>query len=232
MPKVSVSDSISNPNETIDINVNGTISILEACSLNNVSNFVFASSAAVYGDPLKLPLSEDHPTNPLSPYGASKLVGEKLASLYVISKKIKNGTSLRFFNIYGQGQNAEYAGVITKFAERLHHGLPPIIYGDGNNTRDFISVNDVVNAILLSLKANKAESTVINIGTGMPISINELAKKMIKSCNLDLDPIYFKAKDKDIIHSYAETSKSKDLLKFEPFYILESGLNEILKSYH
>ena len=109
--------------------------------------------AAVYGEPKKLPLSEDdHLLEPLSPYGASKVAGEALVTSYRNSKKIKNAITLRFFNVYGEGQNREYAGVITRFSERLFRGLPPIIYGDGKQTRDFVSVNDVVNAILLAVK--------------------------------------------------------------------------------
>ena len=150
--KISVPDSIKNPDETMEINVNGTLNVLEACHTNQVNNFIFASSAAVYGDVTELPISEDHTLHPLSPYGTSKMLAEKHVSTYGRLKKIQNTISLRIFNAYGPGQTSE-SDVITKFAKRLSNGLPPIIYGDGNFTRDFISVDDITEAILLSLRA-------------------------------------------------------------------------------
>src|SRR5205085_7280537 len=150
--------------------VNGTLSVLNACASNNVGNFVFASSAAVYGEPKIIPIPEDHVLNPLSPYGASKVAGEALVSSFGNSQKIRNAATLRFFNVYGKGQSAEYAGVITKFIERLSSGLPPIIFGDGTQTRDFISVQDIVEAIVLA--AQKGLSGIYNLGTCNPISLN------------------------------------------------------------
>ncbi len=164
----------------------GPLTVLEACTKNNVNNFVFASSAAVYGEPKNWPISESHILSPLSPYGASKVAGEALVSCYRNLNQIQNTLSLRFFNIYGKGQSPQYAGVITKFTERLSQRLPPIIYGDGNQTRDFISVNDVVNAILLAAKlndednSNNASNMTLNIATGRPIRIKDLARLMIK----------------------------------------------------
>ena len=113
-----------------------------------VKNFIFSSSCAVYGEYNKLPLSENDPLAPLSPYGASKVAGEALVSSYRRTKKIQNAVSLRFFNVYGENQNPQYAGVINKFIERLSKGLTPTIFGDGEQTRDFVHVSDVVNAII------------------------------------------------------------------------------------
>jgi UDP-glucose 4-epimerase len=237
--KVSVEDSITKPDETIDVNVKGTLNVLEACSIGNVKSFIFASSAAVYGEPKRLPIKEYHTLKPLSPYGQSKAIGESLVSLFANSQKIPHTISLRFFNIYGEGQSLEYAGVISKFAERLYNRLSPIIYGNGENTRDFISINDAVTAILLTIESiadshhhkNKGVSTsaIFNVGTGTPISINDLAKMMIKICDLDLTPIYHRAKKGDIRHSYADTMKSKSTLKFTAMEKLESGLTKLLK---
>jgi UDP-glucose 4-epimerase len=234
--KINVHDSITNPDDTIDVNVKGTLNVLEACSSSGVKNFIFGSSAAVYGEPKKLPLSEDdHLLEPLSPYGASKVAGEALVSSYRNSKKIKNAISLRFFNVYGEGQNIEYAGVITKFAERLSRGLRPIIYGDGKQTRDFVSVNDVVNAIFLAvteadkIKMSSSSSDQFNIGTGIPISINDLAQRMIRIFGIDLEPIYYEAKEGDIKYIYADTKKSKSILKFIAIEEIESCLKQILK---
>jgi UDP-glucose 4-epimerase len=220
--KISVFESIVKPYDTVDVNVNGTLSILDACADNDVKNFVFASSAAVYGAPKVLPVLEDHPLEPLSPYGASKVACEALATSYRNSGKIPNTTSLRFFNVYGEGQTLEYAGVITKFLERLSKGLPPIIFGDGKQTRDFISVEDVVTAILLAVESKVPG--VFNIGTGKPISISELATKLINAFDLEIKPIYEKAKQGDIVHSYANTLKSADVLNFTAIHTLESSM--------
>ena len=218
--KVSVSDSMINPSETIDVNVNGTHVVLAACAENQVQTVIFASSAAVYGEPKMLPIDEDHALKPLSPYGESKMSGEALLDSFNAQKKIKNVVSLRFFNIFGEGQNPTYAGVITKFAERLSQGLPPIIYGTGEQTRDFISVNDVAIAILLAMRANI--SGVFNIGSGRPTSINELARNMIKMFDLDLEPIYKDPLEGDILHSHANVTRAKDLLRFAAIDRIES----------
>jgi UDP-glucose 4-epimerase len=230
--KISVPDSVKNPENTIDVNVKGTLNVLEACSKSKVDNFVFASSAAVYGEPINLPITESHILNPLSPYGASKVAGEALVSSYRNLKKIKNASSLRFFNVYGKGQTLEYAGVITKFAERLSKRLPPIIYGDGNQTRDFVSVKDVVTAIMLTAKTTDSagESSnnyrVYNIGTGKPIKIKDLARLMIKIFKLDLEPIFAEQKEGDLMNSYADITKSKDELRFIANENINSGLKE------
>jgi UDP-glucose 4-epimerase len=230
--KISVPDSLKNPDNTIDVNVRGTLNILEACSKNKVNNFVFASSAAVYGEAKKLPINESHILSPISPYGASKVAGEALVTAYRNLKKIRNALSLRFFNVYGKGQTPEYAGVITRFAERLSKRLPPIIYGDGNQIRDFISVNDVVAAIILAAKSSdyiedsKNNYSVYNIGTGKRMKIKALAKLMIKIFGLDLEPIFSEPKEGDIKNSYADITKSKKELRFVPIEEINSALNE------
>lgn len=196
------------------MNFSGTASMLEACVKNNVARFVYASSAAVYGEAIKLPIPENHRLRPISPYGRSKLAEEKLVASFQESGRISSAISLRFFNVYGEGQNPRYAGVITKFAERLSKGLPPIIYGNGQQTRDFISIKDVVDAIILAMQTTTDVSGEFNIGTGSATSIKELAKEMTDIFGLDVDPIYEKAKPNEIIHSCADTSKSKKMLKF------------------
>ena len=177
---VNVEDSIKNPNKTMDVNVKGTINILEACSHNNIDNFVFASSAAVYGHPTIIPIAEEHQLKPISPYGISKLLAEKHVSSYMNSEKIRNTISLRIFNAYGEGQFGNVS-VITKFAKRLSMGLAPVIHGTGMQKRDFVSINDVVNAMLLSIKAmedrndrlESASPSIFNIGTGVATTIKE-----------------------------------------------------------
>lgn len=234
--KTSVADSIRNPDETMDINVKGTENVLEACYESQVSNFVFASSAAVYGDIRKLPISEDSTLNPLSPYGTSKMLAEQYVSSYQQQKKIKSAISLRIFNVYGSGQSGE-SGVITRFAKSLSARQAPVIYGNGSQTRDFISVDDVADAILLSISLmekdeNKAmlSNTILNVGTGKPTSIKQLAQKMITIFGLDLQPIYDEEKEGEgvILHSYADMTKSNEILHFIPKTTIDAGLKEML----
>ena len=236
--KISVADSINNPDETMDINVKGTLNVLEACSNNKVKNFVFASSAAVYGDVKDLPISENNVLRPLSPYGRSKMLAEELVFRYNRLKKIRNTASLRIFNVYG-ADNLSQSDVISRFSARLSKGLPPIICGDGKHTRDFISVDDVSEGIFLSIKAmengynDNLSSPVFNIGSGAGISIDELARKMIKISELEFDPIFEKAKNDNgiIMHSYADITRAKKFLHFVAKIDLETGLREIIKPF-
>src|SRR5215207_4118516 len=233
--KTSVLDSTANPYCTVNINVKGTLNILEACYKHGVKNFIFASSAVVYGEPQKLPISEEDPLHPLSTYGASKVAGEALVSSYVNTGKIENAISLRIFNVYGEGQSPDYAGVITAFTERLSMGLPPIIYGDGTQTRDFIFVQDVVDAIILAAKQSNKEKrfppllpSVFNIGTGIQVSVSDLAIKMIKLFGLDLSPLYRdRVSNEDIRRSCADITRLKKKLKFNITHDLDHGLNQI-----
>lgn len=240
--KISVADSIKNPEETMDINVKGTLNVLDACYNSGVNNFLFASSAAVYGDVTELPISESCILRPLSPYGTSKMLAEQHVLSYRQQKKIKDTISLRFFNVYGLGQTSE-SDVVTRFATRLSKGLPPIIHGDGKNTRDFISVDDVAEAIILSIRAmdehknryksNLRQVPVFNIGTGRATSIKELAEKMIAISGIKLDPIYEKGyQDRVILHSYANMAKAENILGFVAKKDFETGLREILETVH
>jgi UDP-glucose 4-epimerase len=235
--KISVTDSIKNPDETMEINVNGTHNVLEACHNSQVNNFLFASSAAVYGDVKKLPISENEKLAPLSPYGSSKMIAEQSVTSYQKQKKIQNTISLRIFNVYGSGQTSE-ADVITKFAKRLSIGKAPVIYGDGTQTRDFVSVEDVVDGILLSAKAMENKyierlnfPPVFNIGSGTGTSIDEVARKMIAISGLELDPIYEKGNQESgvILHSYADMTKAKSVLQFVARKDLEEGLRDIIE---
>ena len=233
--KTSISDSILNPYDTLYINIEGTLNLLEACSNYGVRKFVFASSSSVYGEPKQLPTREDHSLYPLSPYGASKAAAELLVSTYENLKKIDQTISLRFFNVFGKGQS-KYGGVIAAFLERLSRGLAPIIYGDGNQTRDFISVNDVVNAILLAVKLDDKvshqdilSSSIFNIATGRSITINELAHLMIRISGFDLEPLYEPERKSDIKHAKADVTESKKVLGFTASRSLESELELMVK---
>ncbi len=226
---ISVVDSVRDPASTIDVNINGTANMLEACSECGVGNFVFASTGAVYGEPKQLPIREDHVLDPLSPYGASKVAGEALAASYANCGKVANVTSLRFFNVYGEGQSAAYAGVITKFAERLSANLPPVIYGDGMQTRDFVYVQDVANAITLALESRAGQNGAFNIATGRSISINELARAMIDIFGLDLEPVYEDERTGDIKAAQVDISRAKRLLGYSPAGRLEEVLRVLME---
>jgi UDP-glucose 4-epimerase len=248
--KVSIPDSIRNPETTIDVNVKGTYNLLEACYANKVTTFILASSAAVYGRIQALPVSEKQVLEPLSAYGASKVAGEALVSAYGNTRRIKNAISLRIFNVYGRDQNSKYAGVVTKFASRLNKGMPPIIYGDGKQTRDFVAVEDVASSILAASKLRermgeqKKELTpeycqeypsatrhnIFNIGSGVPTTIYSLATTMIKIYGLDLQPIFRDKKNKgEIKYIYPDISKAERYLGFRADEDLERGLKNMLK---
>lgn len=224
--KISVAESIVRPESTVGVNVDGTLALLEACS-GRIKNFIFASSAAVYGRQTRLPISENQPLAPLSVYGATKMAGEGLVSAYTNSRQILQATILRFFNAYGQNQSLEYAGVIAKFAERLAEGKPPIIFGDGLQTRDFVSVEDIVGAIILAM--DSTTSGVYNIGTGRPVSVNDLAASMIRIMGLNVTPIHRDPVDGEILHSYADTKKAKSELGFVATTDLQTQLKKLMQ---
>jgi UDP-glucose 4-epimerase len=228
--KISVPESILDPYSTMSVNVTGTLNVLEACRRNSVKRFVFASSAAVYGHVNTLPIPENTELKPISPYGASKVAAEKIISAYANLHFFESIISLRFFNVFGVGQSDEYAGVISKFKERIQDGSSPVIYGDGNQQRDFVSVGDVVDSIVVSMNPplGVTEGT-FNIATGMPTSIYDLANIMTRIMGKPaLRPIYKKAAEGDIRLSYADTTKTNNVLNFIAKRDLENSLHEFI----
>lgn len=227
---ISVADSVRDPSSTIDVNINGTASLLEACSECKVGNVVFASTGAVYGEPKQFPIREEHVLDPLSPYGASKVAGEALAASYVNCGKMASAISLRFFNVYGEGQSAAYAGVITKFADTLSKKMPPVIYGDGLQTRDFVYVGDVANAIVHALEATDNNvSGAFNVATGRSITINDLAKIMIDIFGLDLETVYEDERKGDVKFAQVDISKAEESLGYASTVKLGDMLRTLMK---
>ncbi len=226
---VSVEESVRKPEDYLRCNVLGTLNTVRVSTNYGVSRFIYLSSAAVYGDPIKLPVSEEHPLNPKSPYGLSKLIGEEVVKLYHRMYGLEY-VILRLFNVYGPRQSLNpYSGVITKFIDRVCKGLPPVIYGDGTQTRDFIHVLDVCRATQLSISTENVNE-VYNIGSGKPLSINELANLIIRISKLELRSTYEPSRPSDIRHSYADISKAVKYLGFKPSVSIEEGIEELLKT--
>ncbi len=226
---VNIQDFYERPKEGFDINVNGTVNLLEYARKYEVELFEFASSAAVYGNPIKLPISEDHPTNPLHPYGASKLAGEKIGMTYFYTYGLKF-IGFRIFNVYGPRMTGGfYAGVIAKFIESALSGKPLTIFGSGEQTRDFIYVEDITNGFLAGIKRRKAG--IFNLGTGRVITINELAKIIKRLTNSDSQIIWTNPRPGDIMHSQADISKAKSELGWEPKFDILTGLKRTIDWY-
>lgn len=226
----SVPQSVKEPELFHAVNVEGTLSLLKASVDANIKRFVFASSCSVYGNPDKLPVTEQTSLNPLSPYAQTKLTGEEHCRAFNL--KGLPPVCFRYFNVYGPRQSyGEYAGVMMKFIDRLRNDQPPIIYGDGEQARDFVYVGDVANAALLVLDRDKVAGEVFNIGTGKTITINELCELFLKlTGKTHLKPIYEAARSDDIYSSQADISKARKLLSFEPNVKLAEGVKKLLKS--
>jgi UDP-glucose 4-epimerase len=227
--QISVNKSIEDPIYDADNNINGTLNLLEAARRSDIKRFIYISSAAVYGKPKKLPIDEDHPTNPLSPYGLSKLTGERYTILYHNLYGLPV-VCIRPFNIFSprQNPNSPYSGVITKFIERIGNNQNPIIFGDGYQTRDFVYIEDVVDVIFKVMEHKGAIGNIFNIGTGKPTQIKDLADIIIKISNKNLEPEFIPAQIGDIRESYADITKAEKILEYVPKFDLEEGLRKIV----
>jgi UDP-glucose 4-epimerase len=224
----SVPFSVEHPHFTFDVNVKGTMNLLRSCSRKKVCKLVYVSSCAVYGEPEFLPITEEHPTRPISPYAESKLAGEKFC-LGFHKERLLCAAVLRLFNVYGPRQgNSDYAGVITRFVERCRQGLPLVVYGDGEQSRDFVNVSDVVEGIVRSAESEGAEAEIFNIGSGVPTSINELAEIFMDLGGVDLGVSSEAARVGDIKQSYADISKAEKVLGYHPKVCLRDGLRDLL----
>ena len=224
----SVPFSVANPDLTFDVNLLGTLNLMRASVQAAVDKFVFVSSCAVCGDPESLPVREEQRPNPISPYAESKLVAERYC-LGFNERQLLRSVVLRFFNVYGQRQGFnDYSGVITRFIERVKQKKPLVIYGDGSQTRDFVNVHDVVEAVLASIKSDDAEGGIFNIGSGKPSSINELANTILELAGVDLEIYHEKPRIGDIKDSYADISKAKKFFGYEPKIALKDGLRGML----
>ena len=216
----SVQDSFRIPEKFHDVNVNGTENIFKIAKEFGIK-VVYASSSSVYGDTSILPITESDEKRPINPYAKTKLEKDKLAEQYA-----KNGLKvigLRYFNVFGPRQSKEYAGVIKLFLERIQQGLPPLVNGDGLQIRDFVYVDDAVNANILSMESD-IDFEFFNIGTGTTISILDLANMIIKFSGLKIKPIHRSALPGDVRATQADITKVKTMLKWRPTTSIQDWL--------
>jgi nucleoside-diphosphate-sugar epimerase len=228
----SVPRSIEDPVLTNAINVDGTLNLLVASKEAKVKKLVFASSSSVYGDDPNLPKKEGIEGVPLSPYAVTKLVGENY--LRVFSEIFSLGTvSLRYFNIFGprQDPDSQYAAVIPNFITRVIEGDSPKIFGDGEQSRDFTYVANVVKANMLAVESEDISGEVFNIACGDRITVNTLFEKIRHFFQKDVAPFYDKLRPGDILHSFADISKAREMLKYEPAMSFDDGLRETIQWY-
>jgi len=224
----SVPRSVKDPISSNYTNVNGTLNVLVAARDNNVKKLVYASSSSAYGDTPVLPKSENMKPCPLSPYAISKLTAEYYCQVFSDVYNLATA-SLRYFNVFGprQDPSSEYAAVVPKFIGSILNDKSPIVYGDGEQTRDFTFVDDVVNANILA--AESKSTGVFNSAGGKRIPINELAGLIMELLDKDLDITHIEPQPGDIKHSLADISKAKEQIKYIPKFNLKDGLKETVK---
>ena len=225
----SVPQSVEKPEIYHETNVTGIFNVLLAARDNKVKKVVYSSSSAVYGDDPELPKREDMLPSTISPYAVTKLTGEYYCHAFHAAYGLPT-VCLRFFNVFGprQDPNSQYAAVIPNFIKRIQEGNPPIIFGDGEQTRDFTYVSDVVQAMILA--AENDVTGIYNVSRGESITINDLADTIIRIIGTDIRPEYREPRQGDIVHSYADVTKAK-AFGFNPRYTLEEGLSRMIKEF-
>ena len=206
----SVQKSVDDPFTSNEINITGTLKVLEAAKNTDVKKVVLASSSAVYGETESLPLSESEPVNPLSPYAVGKTTGELYCNVFSEIYGLST-ISLRYFNVFGprQDPNSQYAAVIPIFIDKILKNESPVIYGDGEQSRDFVSIKDIVAANIMAAESKLTGA--FNIGLGKSTTINQLVEMINEIIGKDIKPVYEKERQGDIKHSLADISKAKSL---------------------
>ena len=228
----SVPRSIKEPRLTHEVNVDGTFNMLMAARDTGVSRFIFSSSSSIYGDTETLPKVEDMPPRPKSPYALQKLIGEQYARIFSETYGMST-ICLRYFNIFGPRQNpkSEYAAVIPRFITNMINDRPPVIYGDGTQTRDFTYISNAVSANLLAAEKDSFGGEVVNISTGIQLDLNSLAKKVGEITHREYDPIYEETRPGDVKHSMGEITRARELLGYRVVTTLEEGLVATYESF-
>ena len=227
----SVQRSVENPVFVNDSNINGTLNLLMAASDEGVKKLIYASSSSIYGFNKKLPKKEDMPVEPISPYALSKYTGERYCQIF---SEIYNLPTicLRYFNVFGprQDPNSTYSAAIPKFINLMLEDKQPVVFGDGEQSRDFTYVKNVIEANMLAAKSN-ISGEVINIACGERISINKVITILNKILNKDIKPIYKKARAGEVKHSLADISKARNQIGYKPEYKFIEGLKETVDWY-
>jgi UDP-glucose 4-epimerase len=226
--QAGVQASVQNPKKTTDTNVLGTLTMLEAARDADIERFVNASSSSVYGIPEYLPYDEVHPTTPVSPYAASKLSAEHYAQVYDEVYNLPS-VSLRYFTVYGPRMRPNMA--FTNFVSRCIHGESPVIYGDGNQTRDFTYVDDIVDANRRMLDTDAADGAVLNIGSTDRITIDELACVIRDEVDPSVKIEYDDSREGDAEHTHADVSKANELLGYTPSVSIKQGARRFVEWY-
>ncbi|MDR5674269.1 Nucleoside-diphosphate-sugar epimerase [Halalkaliarchaeum sp. AArc-CO] len=226
--QAGVRKSVEEPKKVNRYNVDGTIELLEAARKHDLDRVVVASSSSVYGKPEYLPYDEEHPTTPVSPYGVSKLATEQYARVYYERYGLPT-VSLRYFTVYGPRMRPNMA--MTNFVSRCLHGEPPVIYGDGTQTRDFTYVTDVrrVNEQLLS--DDRADGEILNVGSTDNIDITTLAAVVRDEIDPELEIVYDDPREGDAEHTHADVSKATELLEYEPTVDIREGVRQFIDWY-
>lgn len=230
--RVSVEESLAHPVETHEVNALGTLKLLVAAREAGCRRFVYAGSASAYGDTAASPQREDSMPNPLSPYAVAKHVGELYCRIFHDLFGLET-VVLRYFNVFGPRQDAAspYSGVIARFLAQLTRGEVPVIYGDGEQTRDFVPVENVVAANLLACAAPRAAGQTINIGCGQAITVNRLAEMLVELTGARCRPEHGPARSGDILHSCADISRARDLLGYQVSVAPYDGLKATVAWY-
>jgi UDP-N-acetylglucosamine/UDP-N-acetyl-alpha-D-glucosaminouronate 4-epimerase len=228
----SVPRSVAEPRLNHDVNVNGTFNVLMAAREAGVRRVVYAASSSVYGGNLVLPKTEDLCPSPMSPYAAAKLVGEYYCQVFTRAYGLET-IALRYFNVFGPRQDptSPYSGVISKFITALLAGERPVIYGDGEQTRDFTYVDHVVDANLRAANLGEASGDIVNIGTGNKTSLKELLSRLQRVIGTNLAPRFEAPRSAEPRDSQADIGKARRLLGYEPFVPLEEGLSRTVAWY-
>lgn len=228
----SVQRSIRDPIASNRANITATLNLLEACRKRGVNKFVYAASSSAYGDTVVLPKREEMPANPLSPYALQKHVGERYCAMYHALFGLET-VSLRYFNVFGPGQdpNSEYAAVIPKFITRLLAGQAVTVFGDGEQSRDFTYVENVVEANLLALRAEGAGGKVVNVGCGRRFSLNQLIRMMERLLGVKARVEYLPPRPGDVRDSLAAIDLARKVLGYEPRVSIEEGLKRTVESF-
>lgn len=218
--------SIKNPDLVHEVNATGTLSLLKASLENSVKRFIYVSSSEVYGTALEVPMSEDHPLEPTTVYGASKLAGELYTLAYYRTYGLET-LVVRPFNTYGPREHLQgaYGEVIPRFVLRILNDKPPVIFGDGTQTRDFTYVSDTVKGIIMASDCDSMTGQTVNIARGQEISINDLASIIAKKLDkTNIKPVYEQARPGDVSRHYAGISKADKMFGYEPDIDIEKGI--------